>query len=175
MFCSGCGHQIPAGQPVCPQCGRPIAPPVPPVPGLQFQLESYAGKIRLVSILWFVYAGLSFLFGLAGLTFARTFLFGGFGPWAHGPWMHGPWANGSMPPFWMAPALLHFIWLLLVLRIALAFVAGYGLMQHAQWGRLIAIVAAIFSLIRFPFGTAIGIWTLVVLLGYQNSTLYDQL
>jgi hypothetical protein len=38
-----------------------------------------------------------------------------------------------------------------------------------------AIIAAVFSLLRFPFGTALAIWTLVLLLGYRNSTLYDQL
>ena len=38
-----------------------------------------------------------------------------------------------------------------------------------------AIVVAILSLIKFPFGTALGIWTLVVLIGYRNTTLYEQL
>jgi hypothetical protein len=147
-----------------------LAPPVPPVPGFQFQLEGYAGKIRLLSIFWFVYAGLSLLLGLAGLTFAKAFFSSGFGPWANGPWMHGP-----MPPMWLGPALIHFIWVMLVLRAGLALAAGWGLMEHAQWGRLVAIVAAILCLIKFPFGTALGIWTLVVLLGYRNSTLYDQL
>jgi hypothetical protein len=170
MFCSGCGQALEAGQPICPKCGRPVAQVVPPIPGLQFQLESYAGKIRVLSIFWFVYAGLSLLLGLAGLTFARAFMSGGFGPWAHGPWMQGP-----MPPSWFGPAFIHMIWLMLVLRAALALAAAWGLMEHTQWGRLIAIVAAILCLIKFPFGTAIGIWTLVMLLGYQNSSLYEQL
>jgi hypothetical protein len=170
MFCSGCGQALEQGQAVCPKCGRPLAPTVPPVPGLQFQLESYAGKIRLLGIFWFVYAGLSLLLGLAGLTFAKAFMSGGFGPW-----MNGPWGHGSMPPMWFGPAFLHFIWIILVLRAGLAVAAGFGLMEHAQWGRLVAIVAAIFSLLKFPFGTALGIWTLVMLLGYRNSTLYDQL
>jgi hypothetical protein len=34
---------------------------------------------------------------------------------------------------------------------------------------------AFLSLFKFPIGTAIGIWTLVTLLGYRNQTLYDQL
>lgn len=170
MYCSGCGQALQLGQTVCTKCGRPLAPPVPPVPGFQFQLEGYAGKIRLLSIFWFVYAGLSLLLGLAGLTFAKAFFSSGFGPWANGPWMHGP-----MPPMWLGPALIHFIWVMLVLRAGLALAAGWGLMEHAQWGRLVAIVAAILCLIKFPFGTALGIWTLVVLLGYRNSTLYDQL
>ena len=140
------------------------------MPGLAFQLESYAGKVRALSIFWFVYAGLSLLLGLAGLTFAKAFMSGGFGPWMHGPWMHGP-----MSPDWMGPAFIHLIWVFLVLRAGLALAAGFGLMEHTQWGRLVAIVAAIFSVLKFPFGTALGIWTLVVLLGYRNSSLYDQL
>jgi hypothetical protein len=39
----------------------------------------------------------------------------------------------------------------------------------------VAIVAAFLSLLKFPFGTALGIWTLITLLGYRNSTLYSQL
>src|SRR5208337_75686 len=97
----------------------------------QFQLESYAGKIRALSIFWFVYAGLSLLLGLAGLTFAKAFLSGGFGPW-----MNGPWGRGPMPPMWFGPAFIHLIWVMLVLRAGLAIAAGFGLMEHAQWGRL---------------------------------------
>jgi hypothetical protein len=29
--------------------------------------------------------------------------------------------------------------------------------------------------VNIPFGTGLGIWTMVVLMGYRNSTLYDQL
>ena len=170
MFCSGCGQALEAGQAFCPKCGRPMAPVVPPVPGLEFLLESYAGKIRVLGIFWMVYAGISLVTGFAGLMFAKSFFSGGFGPWTH-----GPWANGAMPPFWMGPAFLHLIWVVLLLRAALAFAAGWGLMEHSRWGRLVAIVAAIFSLLKFPFGTAMGIWTLVMLLGYRNSSLYDQL
>ena len=48
-------------------------------------------------------------------------------------------------------------------------------MERTQWGRVIAIVAAVFSLLKFPLGTALGIWTLVTLLGYRNTSLYEQL
>jgi len=170
MFCSGCGQALAVGQAYCPQCGRPAAVAVPPVPGLQFQIENYAGKLKALSVVWFIYAGLALVTGMMGLFFANAFLSGRFGPWMNGPWMHGP-----MPPMWFGPAILHFAWVFLVIRAGLALAAGYGLMEHAPWGRPVAIVAAIFSLLKFPFGTALGIWTLVVLLGYRNSTLYDQL
>jgi hypothetical protein len=170
MFCSGCGQALQPEQGFCPQCGRPAAPPVPPVPGIEFELQNYAGKIKALGVVWLIYAAFSLLTGIVGLAFANAFLSGRFGPWMQGPWAHNP-----MPPMWFMPAILHFAWVFLVLRAGLALAAGWGLMERAQWGRIVAIVAAILSLIKFPFGTALGIWTLVVLLGYRNTTLYDQL
>lgn len=167
MYCGGCGLALAPGQAVCPKCGRPA---VAPVPGLEFQLRDYAGKIRTLGIVWFIYAGFCLLKGVAGLTFAHALLLGRFGPW-----MQGPWAEGAFPPLWFGPALVHFLWIAILLRVCLAVAAGWGLMEHAQWGRIVAIVVAILSLLRFPFGTAMGIWTLIMLLGYRNATLYEQL
>lgn len=166
MFCSGCGAALAPGQGFCPQCGRPATPAVPPVPGLEYQLEKYRGQVWALSIGWFVYAGLTLLLGFAGLAFAKAFLLHGF----------GPWMNGQAPPFppaWIGLAM-HFAWGILVARAALAVVAGWGLMERAQWGRIVAIIAAILNLIHFPLGTALGVWTLVMLLGYRNSMLYEQ-
>jgi hypothetical protein len=146
-----------------------LPPSTPPVPGLEFELETYAGKVRALSVVWFIYAGLSLLGGIAGLTFARAFFPGHFGFW-----MHGPFGQGGFPPFF-GPAFFHFIWIMLIARSALALMAGWGLMERAPWGRIVAIVAAFLGILKFPFGTAIGIWTLVVLMGYRNSSLYDRL
>jgi hypothetical protein len=170
MYCSACGQALAPGQAVCPQCGRPVAAAVPPVPGFEFQLASYAGKVKALAIVWFVYAGFSVLRGAVGLAFARAFLSSHFGNWGH-----GPWGDNFVFPDWFGPALLHFVWVALLVRVCLALVAGWGLLERAQWGRIVAIVAAILSLLKFPFGTALGIWTLVVLLGYRNTTLYDRL
>lgn len=165
MFCSGCGNALAPAQAFCAQCGRPSAAVIPPIPGLQFQLQSYAGKIRVLAIFWFIYAGLAMLTGFAGMAFFHAAMSGAFGQWMHGP----------MPPLFMGHFLLQFFWVILVARVALAVCAGWGLMQRAPWGRIVAIVAAIFSLLKFPFGTAMGIWSLVLLLGYRNGTLYEQL
>jgi hypothetical protein len=165
MFCSGCGNSLAPAQAFCAQCGRPSAAVIPPIPGLQFQLESYAGKIRVLAIFWFIYAGVALLTGFAGMAFFHAFISGAFGSWMRGP----------MPPLFMGHFLMQFIWVILVARVALAVCAGWGLMQRAPWGRMVAIVAAIFSLLKFPFGMAMGIWTLVLLLGYRNGTLYEQL
>jgi hypothetical protein len=145
-------------------------PPVPPVPGLEFQLQNYAGKVRALGVVWLIYAGIALLTGIAALAFANAFLSGHLGYW-----MNGPWGRGPMPPMWFGPVILRFAWVFLLVRVGLALAAGIGLLERAPWGRVVAIVAACLCLLKFPFGTAMGIWTLVVLLGYRNSTLYDQL
>jgi len=177
MFCSGCGQAIAQGQAVCPQCGRATAPvsapvPAPAIPNMAFELANYSNRVRALSTVWFIYGGLVLITGLIGLSFANSFFNGGgFGPWMHGPWAHGEFPFG--PEF--GHSILRFVWVMVILRAALAFVAGWGLMERAPWGRVVAIVAAFLSIIKIPFGTAIAIWTLVTLLGYRNTTLYDQL
>jgi len=163
MFCSGCGHALAQGQIVCPQCNRPVAPQVPPVPGFEFLLAGYASKVRVLGILWLVYAGITLIFGIVGLAFAHAFL-SGFGPFAH----------SHVPQTWFFPGLLRFAWLFMVGRAVLAAVAGWGLLERTQWGRIVAIIASILSLIRIPLGTALGIATLIILIGARNWTLYDE-
>ena len=174
MFCSGCGQPLATGQAVCANCGRPTAPvppaaPAPPVPNLAFELANYATRVRALSTVWFIYGGLVLVTGLIGLSFANSFFNGGFGPWMGGP--HGGFPFG--PEF--GPTILRFAWVMVILRAALAFMAGWGLMERAPWGRVVAIVAAFLSILKIPIGTALAIWTLVTLLGYRNTTLYDQL
>ncbi len=174
MYCSGCGLALAPGQAVCPKCGRPAMAPVSPVPGMEFQLQSYAGKVKALGVVWLIYSGIALLTGIVALAFANAILSGHFGPWASEHLIHGPFMHGPFMPFF-APAMLRFAWIFIFLRVGLAAVAGWGLLERAQWGRIVAIVAACLSLLKFPFGTAMGIWTLVMLLGYRNSTLYEQL
>jgi hypothetical protein len=134
------------------------------MPGFQFELTNFAGKIRALSVVWFIYGGLSLILGFVGLAFANAFFHGQFDYWMHGS-----------APMWFGPAILRFAWMFVIVRTGLALIAGWGLMERAPWGRIVAIVAAILNLIKFPFGTALAIWTLVMLLGYRNATLYDQL
>jgi len=107
---------------------------------------------------------ITLIFGIVGLAFAHAFL-SGFGPFAH----------SHVPQTWFFPGLLRFAWLFMVGRAVLAAVAGWGLLERTQWGRIVAIIAAILSLIRIPLGTALGIATLIILIGARNWTLYDEL
>lgn len=164
MYCSHCGQSLQPGQGACTNCGFTAAAATPPIPGLSYELQNHAGRVRALAICWLVYAGLAVLSGLIGMSLARIFLGGPFAPWMH-----------SNHPFPLPlPAMLHLVWITVVFRAALAVAAGWGLWEHTGWGRIVAIISAVLNLIKFPFGTALGIWTLVLLLGYRNTTLYEQ-
>jgi hypothetical protein len=51
-------------------------------------------------------------------------------------------------------------------------VAGVGLLQMRPWARILGIVVAILNLIHIPFGTAIGIYALWVLLNKDTERLF---
>ncbi len=42
--------------------------------------------------------------------------------------------------------------------------AGIGLLKRQEWGRILALVVGFVSLIDFPIGTALGIYTILILL-----------
>jgi uncharacterized membrane protein (DUF2068 family) len=144
--------------------------PIPPIPGIAYLVDNYASKIRTLGVFWFVYAGLSLLLGFAKLAFLQAFFAHHFGMWGHGPFMHSPFEQD-----WFGPAFLHLAWITVLVRTGLALAAGWGLMERARWGRFVALVAAFLNIIHLPFGTALAICTLVLLMGYRNNTLYDQL
>ena len=45
--------------------------------------------------------------------------------------------------------------------------AGAGLLKRRNWGRILAIIVGVLNIANFPIGTAIGVYTLYVLL--QNE------
>ena len=52
--------------------------------------------------------------------------------------------------------------------------AGYGLLKFAPWARVLTIVLALFELLRFPFGTCLGVYSLWVLLSADGAALFRQ-
>ncbi|MGH9814978.1 MAG: hypothetical protein ACRD6I_02770, partial [Candidatus Acidiferrales bacterium] len=58
---------------------------------------------------------------------------------------------------------------------AASIAAGYGLMQREPWGRTLALVMGLLALLSVPFGTALGIYTLIVLLPARSEAEYRQL
>lgn len=52
-------------------------------------------------------------------------------------------------------------------------VAGYGLLKFKPWARILTIVLSALNLINIPFGTALGVYGLWVLLNKDTERLFD--
>lgn len=52
--------------------------------------------------------------------------------------------------------------------------AGIGLMKMKEWGRIFAIVVAFLNLVCFPFGTALSIYSLVILFNNEAAELFKK-
>lgn len=57
----------------------------------------------------------------------------------------------------------------------LCLAAGWGLMQKRPWARTIALVAAFISLFSVPVGTALGVYTIWVLMAQGAEQEYARL
>jgi hypothetical protein len=67
------------------------------------------------------------------------------------------------------------IGILVLAKAALGFLAGWGLMQREHWARVLALVLAFIALFNIPFGTAIGVYTMWVLLPSDSDREYNAL
>jgi hypothetical protein len=57
--------------------------------------------------------------------------------------------------------------------IAADFAAGLGLLQYKSWARILAIILGILNLILFPVGTAVGIYTLIIMFNEEAKALFN--
>lgn len=53
-------------------------------------------------------------------------------------------------------------------------IAGFGLLKFRNWARVLAIILGVLHLFGFPIGTAIGVYTLYVLLNDKTTPLFVQ-
>lgn len=75
---------------------------------------------------------------------------------------------------WLRP-LLTSIGSITLLKAAAGFFAGWGLLQRESWARILALVVGFLALLNVPLGTALGIYTLWVLLPGQSDQEYREL
>ncbi|HUA13944.1 MAG TPA: zinc ribbon domain-containing protein [Verrucomicrobiae bacterium] len=160
MFCDGCGAAVQAGQAYCGQCGKQIVGPVaaPASPGRVQQ------HIHLLSILWLAFSALNAVGGLILLVLANTLFM-------H---LHEMGAPQEVPTGFLS-SLVTTIGALVLAKAAIGFFAGWGLLQHESWARVVILVLAFISLIHVPFGTALGVYTLWVLLPHEAQREYEAL
>lgn len=68
------------------------------------------------------------------------------------------------------------IWLIGFVAVIglLGILGGIGLLQGKPWARILLIVLSVFMLLRFPFGTALGGYTLWVLFQEESERLFSR-
>ncbi|MEI9981702.1 MAG: hypothetical protein WDN23_22440 [Edaphobacter sp.] len=141
--------------------------PQPPVP---FYLPRVQRNLQALGILWCLFGVYRIASGLIGVFFLRAMTTHNFGDdWMFGGRWHGTFAPSWVGSFWPIVAVTT------ICMAALALLAGYGLLQRTPWGRVVAIIAAILALIKIPFGTALGIYTLWVLGPSTSGLEYDSI
>jgi len=160
MFCDGCGAAMQAGQAFCGRCGKAIVGPVSVIPP---RIGRVQGHVHLLAILWLAVSALNTVGGIVLYVIANTLF-------AH-PLEIGP---GGPPTAFLRP-LLSVIGILILAKAAVGFFAGWGLMNREPWARVLALVLGFVALFNIPFGTAIGVYTLWVLLPAQSQEEYDAL
>ena len=65
--------------------------------------------------------------------------------------------------------VLMFVFLFLAVP---AFFAAWGLLHFRPWARVLAIILGVLHILSFPLGTALGIYTLWVLLSNETQPLF---
>jgi hypothetical protein len=173
MFCDRCGTPFQAGARYCNSCGKQLTGAQvagAAVPGARVAGDGRVKRnITLLAGLWMAY-GVLRLMELGWLTIFHRLLLG----WGWG------WIGPADWPFGGKFGLSPLIWggmlmsgIFLALFGALYLLVAWGLLERQPWARILGIVLALLALIRIPFGTALGIYTLWVLLPESSGREYE--
>jgi hypothetical protein len=159
MFCDGCGTALVAGQHFCSQCGKECAGVIPVGYPRRSRVQEH---VRLLAILWFAFSALSVLGGVILVILANTLFL-------HLHDMGAPEA----PTAFLHP-LLTVVGIFVVAKGVAGFLVGWGLLNREPWARIATLILAFISLLNPPFGTALGIYTLWVLLPARAEEEYEK-
>jgi hypothetical protein len=158
MFCDQCGEKLEANQRFCNRCGREVIGVVPGYPRRSRVQE----HVRLLAIFWFALSALHALGGFVLVILANTLF------------LHLHDFGAPEAPTSFLHPLLTFIGVFVLAKSVAGFAAGWGLLQRAPWARVLALILAFLSLINIPLGTALGVYTLWVLLPAQAEEDYER-
>jgi hypothetical protein len=167
MYCDRCGISLHSTSQFCSSCGKRIIPTTvqqsrAPLSAGDDRVRRHIhrlatlwlvqGVLRLLFVLWLLVAGgmIPSVFG-AGRPFVWPFLRG--------------WGLDLLPG----------VSLVLGIFCLAHFVLAWGLYERQPWARYLGLVLGFLALVRFPFGTALGIYTIWVLLPESSGREYERL
>jgi len=152
MYCVRCGKTMTEAEAFCSGCGKPVRDiPLMPTQG------RIAGHVRLLGIFWIALSAFRILPSL--VLWAILSSSADFPPGA---------------PEFVRPIIMGVAWFLFI-GGGLGIAAGVGLLNRAPWARMLSIILGCVGLIDMPFGTALGAYTLWVLLPAQSEQEYQQI
>jgi hypothetical protein len=154
MFCDRCGTKLNDQASFCPSCGKAVR-----VVAMMPVQSRIAGHIRLLGILWLAISAFRMLPGVFLFSMA-----------SHGMMTFLP---PDVPLF--VHRILRLVGIALLFSGVVGIVTGWGLLERQPWARMLAIVMGCLNLIDMPFGTALGIYTLWVLLPRKSEEEYRQI
>jgi len=113
--------------------------------------------VKIIGVLWIVFGALGLFAALTvfGVLFGISFI---------------PDMGVEAPVILRAVAIgvILFMTILFIPQI----IGGVWLIKKQEWARILVIAIAFLSLINFPFGTALGIYSLVVLFKEETVQLF---
>jgi hypothetical protein len=120
--------------------------------------------VKVLAVLQIVYASLGLLLGLfVGALFGGIATIVGF--------------NASLDESAVAVPILALIGGVaasIIIMLSLPrLIAGIALLKYRNWGRILTVIVSILGMIDFPFGTALGIYGLWVMLHKDTLPLFD--
>lgn len=174
MYCDRCGTSLASNSQFCVSCGKPVVQasiaPTPPA-AAPFSQGRVRRHIHPLATLWLINGTLRLLAVGWFMVFGTMFI----------PFLRG-WGRPVVWPFSRIWGLDSFLSTgLFSLGIFLGFfgllhlVLAWGLFERQPWARVLGMVIGFLALLRFPLGTALGIYTLWVLLPEESSREYDRL
>jgi hypothetical protein len=155
MFCNRCGTELLSGSIACSSCGRRLGDPVRAI--AQSRLRHH---LQTLGILWMAVGGLFLIPAMILMVISRG---------AHFV-IHDQehWPG-------LVPILLYTAGGTMVILAAGGVCVGLGLIHRRPWARITAIILAVLALFHPPAGTALGIYTLWVLLADEHGDEYRYL
>jgi len=115
--------------------------------------------VKIIGILWIVFGAMSLL--------AAAFLFILL--------MGVSFIPDIEPP---ATGILRFVGFFIGSFLALLglpkIIGGWGLLKGFEWGRIVTLIVAFLSLLNVPFGTALGIYSIVILMNKETAAQFQK-
>lgn len=116
-------------------------------------------KLKTLGILYIIYGALFFVYEMGALALLGH-LGGIVGDIRGLPSWFCPQLSGLFDL--SGPLMMYVMFVIFVFGAALI-ISGWGLYTRTNWGRIMALIMGVLCLFRIPLGTALGIYTLIVL------------